>query len=268
MIQTKKSYPLRIVVFFVIVVASSFAMPISSKVFIAGATGATGKHVVQQLLEKGNSVVAVTRSKDTMMGLIPQKDYGDRLQIHEASILDLSDDELKSLTKGCSAVVSCLGHRPTFDGLFGHPKRLVTDATKRLTAAMPSDSKFILMGTEAVQLPIDPKRTFLERSVLFLLRNLLPPHVDNEEVAAFLQEHKEINWSALRPTNLVDADEADGIYKIQEESSLPLFGSQAISRANVAHFMVELVTNESTYSQWKHKMPVIVEKESETKAEL
>jgi len=245
-------------------------MPISAKIFIAGATGATGKHVVQQLLDKGNSVVAVARSKDTMMmGLIPPtKDYGDRLQIHEASILDLSDDELKSLTKDCSAVVSCLGHRPTFDGLFGHPKRLVTDAARRLTAAMPSSSKFVLMGTEAVQLPIDPKRPFGERAVLFLLRNLLPPHVDNEEVASFLQEHKEINWSAVRPTNLVDADEADGFYNIQEESSLPLFGSQAISRANVAHFMVELLTSDATFAKWKHEMPVIVEKGSGTSAEL
>ncbi|KAL3939036.1 MAG: hypothetical protein SGBAC_006162 [Bacillariaceae sp.] len=243
-------------------------MSMSSKIFIVGATGATGKHVVQQLLDKGNSVIAVTRSKDTMMGHLKKhpKDYGDRLQIHEASILDMSDDELKNMLKGCSAVVSCLGHRPTLSGLFGHPKRLVTDAAKKLTAAMPSNSKFVLMGTEAVQLPIDPKRPFGERVALFLLRNLLPPHVDNEEVAAFLQEHQEISWSAVRPTNLVDADKADGLYSIQEESSLPLFGSQAISRANVAHFMVELVSNHATYAKWKHKMPVVVEKGNDTTA--
>ena len=73
----------------------------------------------------------------------------------------------------------------------------------------------------------------------------------------------------MRPTNLVDADEADGLYNILEESSLPLFGSQAISRANVAHFMVELATNDATYAKWKHQMPVVVEKGSgDTKAEL
>jgi len=33
---------------------------------------------------------------------------------------------------GCDAVASCLGHNLTFKRLFGKPRRLVTDAVRRL----------------------------------------------------------------------------------------------------------------------------------------
>jgi putative NADH-flavin reductase len=240
----------------------------ASKIFIVGATGATGKHVVQMMLEKGNNVVAVARSKDTLMGHLKKNDYGDRLQIHEASLLDLSDEELTSLTKDCSAVVSCLGHNGSLSGIWGNPRRLVTDAVRRLTTVMPSSSKFILMGSEGVEQSVDPVRPFGERTALFLLRYLIPPHADNEEAAAYLNEHKDFDWSVVRPTNLIDEDEASGMYDIMEKSEGPLFGDQIVSRADVAHFMVDLITNEKSFATWKHKMPVIIGHKKEEKDEM
>ena len=77
----------------------------SLKVVVVGATGATGKHVVQMLLDKGHQVVAVARSKEKMSSLLVQKDYGSNLVIYEASIMDMSTQELKELTEGSSAVV-------------------------------------------------------------------------------------------------------------------------------------------------------------------
>eukprot|EP00980_Cylindrotheca_fusiformis_P012318 scaffold3015_cov122-Cylindrotheca_fusiformis.AAC.13 len=240
----------------------------SSKIFVAGATGATGKHVVQMMLDKGNSVVAVARSKDKMASLLKEKDYGDRLHIHEASLLDLSDDELATLTKDCTAVVSCLGHNMSFSGLWGKPRQLVTDAVRRLTSAMPTSAKFILMGSDGVQQPYDPIRPASERTILFLLRYLVPPHADNEGAAAYLNDHKDFAWSVVRPTNLVDADEASGKYDIFEKSEVSLFGSETVSRADVAHFMVELMTNKKTFETWKHKMPVVIGKKPEQNDEL
>jgi uncharacterized protein YbjT (DUF2867 family) len=77
----------------------------SKKVVVVGATGATGKHVVQMLLDKGHQVVAVARSKEKMLSLLAPKDYGVNLVVKEASIMDLSAQELKDLTEGCKAVV-------------------------------------------------------------------------------------------------------------------------------------------------------------------
>ena len=48
----------------------------------------------------------------------------------------MSDDELREQVQGCDAVASCLGHNLTFKGIFGHPRRLVADATRRLCQAI------------------------------------------------------------------------------------------------------------------------------------
>jgi nucleoside-diphosphate-sugar epimerase len=86
-------------------------MPASSikKVLVVGATGATGKHVVQFLLDKGHNVVAVARSEEKMRSLLKQQDYGNNLTVKELSISDVEPSEMRELTKGCDAVVRCVG---------------------------------------------------------------------------------------------------------------------------------------------------------------
>jgi uncharacterized protein YbjT (DUF2867 family) len=81
-------------------------MNTATTTLVVGATGATGRHVVQMLLDKGQNVRALVRSKESMERLLTG-DFGDRLEITEASFLDLDETVLQELTKGCDAVVSC-----------------------------------------------------------------------------------------------------------------------------------------------------------------
>jgi len=238
----------------------SFKMS-SIKVLVVGATGATGKHVVQMMLDQGHDVIALVRSKESMLNKLTDKTNMERLEIHEASITQVSHYDLVALTKDCDYVVSCLGHNLTFKGMFLKDRRLVTDACKKLTKAMPPSCTFLLMGSDGVaHTGVDPKRKFGERAVIFLLRHLIPPHADNEKAAAFLlgADRKKLNWAIVRPTNLVDAEEASGKYTISEKSEVSLFGDESISRNDVGHFFVELMTNEETYAKYQHKMPVVV----------
>jgi hypothetical protein len=157
----------------------------------------------------------------------------------------------------------------TFSGLWGRPHKLVTDAAKRLTTAMPKKGcKFILMGSGGVSHPdstTDKPRGLMERSVLFLLRHLIPPHADNEAAALFLHENRAFEWSVVRPTNLIDAEVSE--YDIFEQQHGSLFGSGTVARANVADFMVNLIMEEETWGKYKHKMPIIYNKEKpETKS--
>jgi putative NADH-flavin reductase len=245
-----------------------------SKILVVGATGATGTHVVQMLLGKGQTVHVIARSKDKMLSLLNAQDYGDRLTVTEASLLDLSSEELAEHTKDCQAVVSCLGHNMSFAGLWGHPRRLVTEAVRRLTTAMPDHCKFILMGSDGVSHPdgtTDKPRALMERTVILLLRYLIPPHADNEQAAAYLHENRSNgvdNWSVVRPTDLIDAPQVSE-YKVSEEQEGTLFGGNlAVSRINVAHFMVELILNEEKWKQYKHKMPVLYQQQEETTKEM
>jgi putative NADH-flavin reductase len=240
-------------------------------VLVVGATGATGKHVVQQLLDKGHNVKAVVRSKERMEGILSSdaSKYGERLSLTEASLLDLTDDELESLVEGTNAVVSCLGHNMDFKGLWGKPRRLVTDATKRLTDAIKTkapSSKFILMGSNGVANPNgqDDKRSALERAVIWTLRYTIPPHADNEQAAQYVHNlgtEATIEWSVVRPSDLIDGPVTE--YDLVTKPRPGLFspGSPA-TRSNVADCMVNMILNDSLWEEWKYKMPCLYDKDT------
>jgi len=241
-------------------------------VLVLGGTGATGKHVVQQLLDKGHTIKAVVRSKERMEGLLTADatKYGDRLSLTEGALLDLSDDDFKNLVQGTDAVVSCLGHTMDFNGLWGKPRRLVTEATKRLTSAMKEtspNSKFILMGSNGVANPNgqDDKRTGFERGILWTLRYTIPPHADNEDAAAYVHNlgTDSVEWSVVRPSDLIDGDVS--AYDLEAKPRPGLFspGSPA-TRSNVANCMVNMILDDSLWQQWKFKMPALYDKDSAT----
>ena len=112
---------------------------------VVGASGATGRHVVLQLLQRKQHVKAVVRSKQRLLTSLDEispnasTEFASALDIHEASLLDLSDDDLMDLTSQCDATVSCLGHNISFHGIFGHPRKLVTEATQRLCNAIEAN---------------------------------------------------------------------------------------------------------------------------------
>lgn len=117
------------------------------------------------------------------------------------------------------------------------------------------------MGSDGVANPdgSDPKRVFSERCILFLLRWLVPPHADNEKAALYLHQNRsKVDWSVVRPTDLIDADVSE--YDIFDNNVTSLFGAGTATRANVAHMMVRLVTEDDTWKQYKHVMPVLFDK--------
>jgi len=234
--------------------------------FVVGATGATGKHVVKQLLRQGFAVKVVVRSKEKMLSLLEEDDSKldtSKLYVTEASFLDVSDKQCVELIQGCAAAVCCLGHNLTFKGMYGSAdKGLVTKSTQKLTKAIEKANprcKFILMGTDGVSNPTkDNQRSTTERVVLFLLRYLVPPHYDNEAVAEYMLndvDKTKIEWSIVRPTDLQNGEVSK--YKIYEKPPGGLFGDGICTRANCASFMVKLITDSKAWEEYKYEMPVI-----------
>ncbi len=159
-------------------------------ILIVGASGATGRHLVAHLIEQGHTVKAVVRSAEKLPESIRNEL---NLSIIEASILNLSDTEMAEHVAGCDAIASCLGHNLTFKGMYGKPKRLVTDAARRLCTAIKANRpekplKYVLMNTTGNRnRDLDEPISFAERGVIALLRLLLPPHVDNERPQIFYE---------------------------------------------------------------------------------
>ena len=239
------------------------------KILVVGASGATGRVLVEQLLSRGQNVTAIVRSPDKLPEVIKSQDS---LSVIRASVLDLSDAEIAQHVNGCDAVASCLGHNMSMKGVYGHPRRLVTDATRRLCNAIKANNsdettKFVLMNTAGnSNRDLQERISFAQKSVIGLLR-LLPPHVDNEKAADYLrikigQNDGAIEWAAVRPDNLINEDEVTEYEVHSSPTRSAIFDAGLTSRINVGHFMADLITDDATWNKWKGQMPVIYNKAS------
>ncbi|GLX80243.1 hypothetical protein tinsulaeT_35830 [Thalassotalea insulae] len=231
------------------------------KVLVVGASGATGRLAVDQLLNQGVEVNAIVRSLDTL------PDHPNLYKI-KVSVHSLTSSEMATHIKDCIAVVSCLGHNLTFKGMFGQPRLLVTDTLKCICRAIKSNEtrdavKVILMSTTGNSNRDIPEIPPLSQRILIaILRVLLPPHLDNENAADYLrtqigQNDKSIEWVVVRPDALVDEKEVTEYNVHTSPIRNAIFDSGATSRVNVGNFMAELVLNESTWLKWKGQMPVV-----------
>jgi nucleoside-diphosphate-sugar epimerase len=232
---------------------------------VLGATGATGRWLVQDLLERGEEVRVVVRAAERLPAAVREHDG---LSVTEAAVLDLTDDELAEQVRGCRAVASCLGHTLSLRGLFGPPRRLVTDATRRVCQAIracaPSEpTRFVLMNTTGcVNQDLDEPLMGKERVALALLRTLLPPHADNEQAVEALrsgvgQNDPHVAWVAVRPDGLVDADAVTPYELHPSPTRSAIFDAGKVSRRNVARFMAELMLDDALWAEWQGRMPVI-----------
>ena len=115
------------------------------------------------------------------------------LSIIQASVSEMSLDKMAEYVNGCDAVASCLGHNLTLKGMYGKPRGLVTDTVKLLCNAINKNAsstpvKFVLMNTSGNRnRDLKEPLSFAHRSVLAILRVLIPPHVDNEKAADYLR---------------------------------------------------------------------------------
>lgn len=232
---------------------------------VAGATGATGHLLVEQLLDRGNNVRVIVRSPDRLPERI--RNHHNLTMIH-ASLLDLDDATLAQHVNGCDAVASCLGHNMTLKGLFGSPRKLVTDATRRLCNAIKANHpeervKFVLMNTAGNRnRDLSEPISFAEKAAVGVIRLLVPPHSDNEQAAEYLRARvgksdSVIEWAVVRPDNLINLKDVTEYDIHPSPITSAIFKPGRTSRINVAHFMADLITDADLWNQWQGQMPVI-----------
>jgi len=235
---------------------------------VVGASGATGRLLVEQLCSRGEDVKVIVRSPKNLPKSFTNLD---NLTVITASVLELDDAELAEHVHGCRAVASCLGHNMSFKGIFGYPRRLVTDATRRLCLAIKANKpeklvKFVLMNTTGnSNRDLHEPISFSQKCSIGLLRLLLPPHVDNEQAADYLrtkigQDDSTIQRTAVRPDGLIDNDTVSEYEVHPSPIRSAIFDAGQTSRINVGHFMAELITDDETWNMWQGRMPVIYNK--------
>eukprot|EP00438_Fugacium_kawagutii_P019180 Skav219369 [mRNA] locus=scaffold76:625111:625845:- [translate_table: standard] len=234
-------------------------------VLVLGGTGKTGLPLVQQLLARGFQVRAIVRSPSKIPADVASHSA---LQVVTGKVLELSDEALLEHMSGCSEVISCLGHEGNFQGICGKASQsLVYDTLRRVCRSMAQvpggPKKVILMSTGLYTKPdnvedVRVRNSCGQQGLLCMLSTCLPPHTDNMQAAEFLRTElmdKGIEWCGVRPELLIDGEVSK--YELNENLVCSIFTAGQTSRANVAHFMCELVQDPSTWQKWKGKFPLI-----------
>jgi NAD(P)-dependent dehydrogenase (short-subunit alcohol dehydrogenase family) len=239
---------------------------------VAGATGATGRLLVAQLLDRGHRVRALVRSADRL----PQDlRTHPRLDVIPGTVLDLPDRQLATHVAGCAGVASCLGHHVSARGIWGPPYRLVFGSVRRLVRTVLASRgggagsspeppvKLVLMGSAGVRDPdTDERAAWRERAALALLRALVPPHADNEQAARCLRtgvprDDPTVAWAVVRPDTLGDSPQVTAYELHRSPTRSALFDAGRASRINVAHVMARLLDDDAFFASWRGRMPVL-----------
>lgn len=239
-------------------------------ILIVGASGATGRLLLDQLLNLGHKVKIIVRSTQNISKTILENE---NLTVVEESILELTDEKLIETVNDCDAIASCLGHTPNMKGIYGQPRKLVTETTRRLCNAVkankpPKNIKYVLMNTAGnSNRDLSEKISFGQKIVISLLRLLLPPHVDNENAADYLrveinQYDNSIQWVVVRPDDLINESEVTEYNLYPSPIRSAIFDTGKTSRINVANFMVQLIADNELWNKWQGQMPVIYNKET------
>jgi len=241
---------------------------------VVGGTGATGQHLVAQLLERGHRVRVIVRAPQKLPEAVRSHE---NLTVITASVSDISDKELAQHVRGCDAIASCLGHTMSWRGMFGHPRRLVANTANRLCQAVRAERgnnpahpvRFVLMNSTGCRNRDVPERISLaQRIVIQTIRALLPPHADNEEAAAFFRveigkRDPAVEWVVVRPDTLVNERDVTPYEIHASPIRSAIFNPGKTSRINVAHWMATLLTDSDAWSQWAGQMPVIYNTEDQ-----
>lgn len=237
------------------------------KVLVLGASGATGKLVVMQLIKRQINIRVVVREGAILSAEILDNPL---VEIERGNITEFNDSEMISLLQDCNAIVSCLGHNITIRGIFGKPRNLVFDTIRNISEIVKEKAdkkvKLILMCTTGYANTITGEKNSLgERIILSILKLLLPPHRDNVKAANYLHEeigkdNEKIEWIAVRPDTLVNEDNMSAYEVYESPVRSPVFNAGTTSRINVSHFMADLLINERLWREWQFKMPVVYNK--------
>ncbi len=185
------------------------------KALVVGATGETGRRIVQELVDRQIPVKAMVRNLDLAKTVLPAEAelvFGDVLQ----------PESLKAGMDGCDVVLCATGARPNFD--FSGPLQVDYLGTRNLVdvAKAQGIQKFVLVSSLCVSQFLHPLNLFW--LVLYW----------KKQAEAYLQQSG-LTYTIVRPGGLKNEDNSDAIILAKADT---LFEGR-IPRQKVARICVE-----------------------------
>jgi putative NADH-flavin reductase len=201
------------------------------KVIVFGATGGTGRHVIQQALDKGYRVTAVARNPEQLLLRHPN------LNLIKGDVL--LPDTFQNEMIGHDAVISCLGIAKI------QQTTLYSSGMQNIIKAMQSSGikRIICVSSGAISIP--PNSSWI---MTFLIKNVLqrlyrPLYSDMLRMENALAE-SDLYWTILRAPKLTNGKKLNNYRIITRQ---PLRNIPKISRADLADYIINHLFEGKTY---------------------
>lgn len=201
------------------------------RLLVLGATGGTGQQVVIQALAAGHRVTALTRQP----GKLTINDS--RLSVREGGLVDA--DALAVSMHDHDAVISAIGRGKTFKS-----EHLIERTVPVILTAMQNAGVRRLLFVSAVGVGATFHDSPFVAKLFF--RTLLRDIYADKAIGDDMIRHSGLDWTIVQPGVL---DDGPLTHQYRSAERLPMSGMPKISRADVAHFILDRINDTSTFGR-------------------
>jgi len=203
------------------------------KVLVFGATGGTGRALVEQALEQGHNVTAFARNPRKV------KLAHERLTVAEGNVLDFG--AVERAVRGHDAVLSALGHKRWLIRT-----TILSRGTRNIITAMEKHGvkRFVCETSLGVG---DSLGRLGLLYTLFIIPFITFFYFWDKARQERLIRESTLDWVIVRPAQLTNGKKR-GVYRHGAKIGSYLF-TQRISRADVADFMLRQLNDDSCLRQ-------------------
>jgi len=201
------------------------------KIIVFGATGGTGRLVIEQALRKGYEVTAVARNTAALAI------RHERLEIVKGDVFQ--PHTFEGAIAGKDAVVSCLGIQNR------EPTTVYSEGVNNILSVMRATGVKRIICLSAAAVVVPPKASILMK---FAIKNILQRIFKHSYTDMLAMEEilskSNLNWTVIRPPWLRNSVRT-GKYRAMINESLS--NPSKLSRADLADYVVNHLTDEKTF---------------------
>jgi putative NADH-flavin reductase len=192
---------------------------------IFGATGGTGRQLVEQALEEGHTVTVLVRNP----AAFPIQH--ERLSLVQGDVRDRA--RVETVVAGQDAILSALGTNQR------GPVSICTDGVERMLTAMNSSQVRRLLVVSAYGVAESHHRNLYN---LLVWTSMKEKMLDKGRMEKLL-EYSDVQWTLIRPPALTNGPRTQHYHT---GTDLRISATSHISRADVADFMLRSIDDTST----------------------
>ena len=201
-----------------------------TRILIVGATGGTGRQLVEQALERGFTVTALVRNPSRL-----RVDH-QRLKVVQGDVLDPTS--IEAAMDGQDAVLSALGHNRYF-----YPTRILSEGTRNILRAMEGQRVRRFVCETSLGIGDSAGRMGLYYT-LFAIPLILPFYFWDKTRQERIIAGSNVDWVIVRPGALTDGAKGGRLRHGSRVGSV--LWTVRVARADVAGFMLDQLAS-NTY---------------------